>query len=76
MHRYLESRYNDGKRYVLHYVTAREAYNIVKAAEAGEQGDPGRYRDYLLPPPRASWAGTRRAHEREALAAARRAAQA
>ena len=26
-------------------------YNIAKAAEAGEQGDPGRYRDYLLPKP-------------------------
>lgn len=61
MHRYLEERYNDGLRYVLHYVTAREAYNIVKAAEAGEEGDPGQYRDYLLPAPRASWAGGRRA---------------
>ncbi len=35
----------------LHYVTAREAYNIVKAAEAGCSGDPNDYRDYLLPPP-------------------------
>jgi hypothetical protein len=35
----------------LHYVTAREAYNIVKAAEAGHAGDPNDYRDYLLPPP-------------------------
>ena len=60
MHRYLEERYNDGLRHVLHYVTAREAYNIIKAAEAGEEGDPGQYRDYLLPPPAASWAGGRR----------------
>jgi hypothetical protein len=35
----------------LHYVTAREAYNIVKAAEAGHGGDPNDYRDYLIPPP-------------------------
>jgi hypothetical protein len=35
----------------LHYVTAREAYNIVKAAEAGCSGNPDDYRDYLLPPP-------------------------
>ena len=48
---YLEQRYNDGQRYVLHYVTAREAYNIVKAAEAGHAGDPGRFRDFELPPP-------------------------
>jgi hypothetical protein len=37
--------------YRLHYVTAREAYNIVKAAEAGCSGDPNDYRDYLIPPP-------------------------
>lgn len=48
---YLESQYNDGKKFVLHYVTSREAYNIVKAAEAGESGDPNRFRDYLIPPP-------------------------
>jgi hypothetical protein len=47
----LEQRYNDGKRYVLHYVTARETYNIIKAAEAGERGNPGDYRNYLIPPP-------------------------
>jgi hypothetical protein len=35
---------------VLHYVTAREAYNLVKAAEAGCTGDPEQYRDYLIPP--------------------------
>ena len=32
----------------LHFVTAREMYNIIKAAEAGENGDPGAYRDYVL----------------------------
>jgi hypothetical protein len=35
----------------LHYVTAREAYNIVKAAEAGRAGDPNAYRDWLIPRP-------------------------
>ena len=47
----LERAYNDGERYRLHYVTARECYNIIKAAEAGESGDPGAFRDYRLPPP-------------------------
>ena len=51
MHAHLERVYNDGRNYVLHYVTAREAYNIVKAAEAGLDGDPGRYRDFELAPP-------------------------
>jgi hypothetical protein len=51
MFRDLESRYNDGRRHVLHYVTAREMYNIVKAAEAGLAGDPGQYRDFCIPAP-------------------------
>ena len=48
---YLESRYNDGKDWKLHYVSAREAYNIARAAEAGMAGDPGRYRDHVVPRP-------------------------
>jgi hypothetical protein len=49
---YLEKKYNDGKNYVLHYVTARELYNIIKAIEAGEPGtDPEDYRDYKINPP-------------------------
>jgi hypothetical protein len=47
-HRHLGERFNDGARYRLHYVTAREMYNIVKAAEAGKTGDPGAYRDYAI----------------------------
>ena len=35
----------------LHYVTAREAYNLVKAAEAGMSGNPNDYRDFEIPPP-------------------------
>lgn len=45
---HLEGRYNDGKDYILHYVTARELYNIIKAAEDGKMGDPGLYRGYRL----------------------------
>jgi len=50
MYSYLEQQYNDGKFYKLHYVTAREMYNIIKAAEAGKNGNPNPYRDYLIPP--------------------------
>ena len=51
MFEYLETNYNDGKRYRLHYVSAREAYNIVKAAEDGNKGNPNEYRDYVIPHP-------------------------
>lgn len=48
MFTYLESKYNDCVDYKLHYVTAREAHNIVKAAEDGKTGDPNVYRDYVI----------------------------
>lgn len=48
MFSYLESAYNDQKNYILHYVSAREVFNIIKAAEAGEVGNPNDYRDYLV----------------------------
>lgn len=48
---YLETRYNDGRAWQLHYVSAREMYNIVKAAEAGMDGNPGEYRDFEIPRP-------------------------
>ncbi|MBV1911052.1 MAG: hypothetical protein KUG78_17265 [Kangiellaceae bacterium] len=48
---YLESHYNDGNNYRLHYVSAREAYNIVKAAEDGKNGNPNSFRDYIIPHP-------------------------
>lgn len=35
----------------LHFVTSREAYNIVKAAEDGLSGNPEQYRDYVLQKP-------------------------
>lgn len=49
---HLETKYNDGTKFILHYVTSRELYNIIKAAEAGETGDdPEVYRDYAISPP-------------------------
>jgi hypothetical protein len=50
MHRVLAQELNDGRRYQLHYVTARQAYNVIKAAEHGMSGDPGQYYDYILGP--------------------------
>lgn len=50
--RMFEMNYNDGIRYRLHYVTARELYNIVRAAESGEKDEnPEVYRDYKIAPP-------------------------
>lgn len=46
----IEQKYNDGVNWKLHYVSAREMYNIIKAAEAGMSGDPNAYRDFLIPP--------------------------
>jgi hypothetical protein len=46
---YLETHYNDGTRYVLHYITAREAFNLARAAVDGKTGDPRQYYDYLIP---------------------------
>jgi hypothetical protein len=51
LHRELSTRYNDGRSWILHYVTAREMFNIAIAAMEGRSGDPGRYRDHVLPPP-------------------------
>lgn len=46
----LERDYNDGTRYVLHYITAREAYNIAMAAADGKTGNPVDYLNYAIPP--------------------------
>ena len=45
-----EARYNDGNRFRLHYVTAREMFNVVRATEEGIQ-DISRSLDWVLPPP-------------------------
>ena len=54
MHRELTTRFNDGQKWILHYVTAREQFNIASAAMDGKTGNPGDYRNYLLPPPPAA----------------------
>ncbi len=51
LHRELTGRYNDGHQWILHYVTAREMYNIAIAAMEGKQGNPAEYRDYVIAPP-------------------------
>ncbi len=51
LHEELTTRYNDGTNWRLHYLTAREMYNVAIAAMEGRSGDPGAYRDYVLPPP-------------------------
>jgi hypothetical protein len=48
--RELELNYNDGNRYVLHYVTAREAYNLAIAAAMGAKGPPEEYFDSEIAP--------------------------
>ncbi|MEX8514736.1 hypothetical protein [Leptothrix ochracea] len=48
---HLHQHYNDGTDWKLHYVSAREMYNIVKAAEAGLDGEPGQYRDHVIARP-------------------------
>ncbi len=51
LHEVLTSQYNDGQDWVLHYVTAREMYNIAMAAMAGEKGNPNHYRNFKITPP-------------------------
>lgn len=49
---YLETSYNDGTEYKLHYASAREVYNMIKAAEDGERGSPNDFRNYRIAMPR------------------------
>jgi len=35
----------------LHYVTARELFNVARAAMDGKTGNPNAYFDYRVPPP-------------------------
>jgi hypothetical protein len=51
LHQALTAQYNDGQRWILHYVTAREMFNIAIAAMEGRSGNPHDYRDHVLPPP-------------------------
>lgn len=54
LHQYLAARYNDGRSWILHYLSAREMYNVAVAAMEGASGDPSRYRDHVVPPPPAA----------------------
>jgi hypothetical protein len=51
LHELLTRDYNDGERFVLHYVTAREMYNIALAGMQGASGNPNGYRDHALTRP-------------------------
>lgn len=46
---YMDRHYNNKDRFFTHYVTAREMYNIVKAAEAGKTGNPREYIYFIIP---------------------------
>ncbi|MDD4869237.1 MAG: hypothetical protein PHR77_01655 [Kiritimatiellae bacterium] len=48
---HLQTEYNDGKKWNLHFVTAREMYNVIRAAEDGKTDNPGNYRDYEISKP-------------------------
>ena len=50
-HEALGQNYNDGERWKLHYVTAREMFNVARAAMDGKRGDPSDWFDYEVPPP-------------------------
>jgi len=53
MFSHLEATCRDRPGYSLHYVTARELYNVICAAEAGEPGeDPSAYKEYRVKAPR------------------------
>ncbi len=48
LHLTMQRDFNDGKLWQTHYVTAREIYNLVRAAEDGVSGEPGAWRDYMI----------------------------
>jgi hypothetical protein len=71
MHRVLAQQYNDGRAFRTHYITARQAYNLVRAAEAGAEGDPDSFLDWELPPQVTSLYCTDAAHRTVACTADR-----
>jgi hypothetical protein len=44
------ARYARGREWLLHYVTAREMYNVARAAMDGRAGSPEAFYDYEVPP--------------------------
>jgi hypothetical protein len=51
LHEALEREYNDGVQWKLHYVTAREMFNLARAAMDGKRGEPREWLDYEIPRP-------------------------
>ncbi|MCP4545698.1 MAG: hypothetical protein GY835_04415 [bacterium] len=50
MYETLCKEFNDGGNFRLHFVSAREMFNIARAAEEGLSGNAGDYRDYEIKP--------------------------
>jgi hypothetical protein len=48
---YIENRYNDRENFFLHYVTAREMYNVIKAIETGVSQYSLDFRNFVVRPP-------------------------
>jgi hypothetical protein len=71
MHRTLNEMCNDGRRYQLHYVTARQAYNLAKAAERGLGGDPNQWLDLVVDKPATAYYALPQQHDLGACTARR-----
>ena len=71
MHETLNEVCNDGRRYRLHYVTARQAYNLAKAAERGLDGDPRQYLDLVVGRPATDFYALAAPHDLRACTAGR-----
>jgi hypothetical protein len=56
-HAELARSYNDGAAWQLHYLSAREMYNVARAAMDGKNGSPANWLDYEVPPPERARAG-------------------
>jgi hypothetical protein len=50
-HEAIARAHNDGQKWKLHYVTAREMFNVARAAMDGKSGEPSAWFDYEIPPP-------------------------
>jgi hypothetical protein len=50
-HEALAREHGDGRAWKLHYVTAREMFNLARAAMDGKSGEPSDYFDYEIPAP-------------------------
>ena len=53
-HAELGRRFNDGRRWCLHYVTARELYNLIRAAESSASAEPYAALGFEIAPPPAA----------------------